>query len=136
MNQHIAALRQLCADNHQGLSPYLVRTRFERHLYGLLVSFSERCLGVSPAGITERHIRESLATRDQRGRERDVSAAFLVARIFEKFTYLCDTSNWSDDGQDPRVEMCRGDILQLCDLIESITARVQGEGGSSTRSGL
>lgn len=120
MREYTEALRRLCAEDHEEVAPYLLRTRFERNLYGLLVSFSESAFGKKPTGITEDHVRECVARCETCYDERELTVALSMARLFEKFVYLCDTSNWSNDGQDPRVEMCRENIIQLCDLVESL----------------
>ncbi len=134
MKHHIDELRRLCAHHPQRPAPYLLRTRFERHLYGVLVGFSDLVFGMRPSGITEHHVRELLSRSDTRNREREVNAVLRVSRIFHRFTYLCDTSNWSDDGQDPRVEMCRDEILRLCDFVESLAVRPRKEKSFSAQS--
>jgi len=122
VREYTEALRRLCAEDHGEEAPYLLRTRFERNLYGLLVSFSESAFGRKPTGITEDHVRECAARCETRYDERELTAALSMAKLFGKFVYLCDTSNWSNDGQDPRLEMCRENIMQLCDLVESLEA--------------
>jgi hypothetical protein len=120
MENYIRALRTLCEDNSKRTAPYLVRTRFERSVFGLLVSFSEFAFGARPSGMSEDHIREFLARHDVRHKEKEAAIVRSFSRLFTKFTYLCDTSHWSDDGQDPRVEACRSEILELCDTVESV----------------
>jgi hypothetical protein len=119
VKEYTDALRELCAEDHRGVAPYLLRTRFERNMYGLLVAFSETRFGRRPSGMTEDHIRDCVGRCGRSYDEEDFHVALSMARIFEKFTYLCDTSNWSNDGQDPRVEMCRDSIITLCDAIET-----------------
>jgi len=122
MREYIEALRLLCTEDHKKVAPYLLRTRFERNLYGLLVSLSESAFGKKPTGITEDHVRECVARCRTRYNENELTAALSIARLFEKFVYLCDTSNWSNDGQDPRIEMCRDNIILLCDFVQSLKA--------------
>lgn len=112
---YTSMLVELCRDNQLKVAPYVVRTRFERGLYGLLVAFSMEVAGSAPHGISSTHIEEFLC-----GKNLTSEAAARLregARIFERFTYLCDTSNWSSDGQDPRIELCRTDMLKLCRTI-------------------
>ena len=120
MTEYTAALRRLCEENHSEVAPYLLRTRFERNLFGLLVTYSDSVFGIRPLGVTERHVRDLLAKVNVEGKEKEAELLQFIAKLFGRFTYLCDTSNWSDDGQDPRVEMCRNDIVRLCDLAESL----------------
>jgi hypothetical protein len=84
-----------------------------------MVTVSRLTFGADPQGMTESHVLEFVSNFPSHDREKKILVS--VARLFAKFTYLCDTSNWSDDGQDPRVEMCRDDILQLCALVEPLT---------------
>jgi hypothetical protein len=109
-------LLALCEENLQGRAPYVVRTRFERLLFGIVASYSQVTFGRNPNGITTGHITKFILTNElsESNKTRVLRSA---AQIFEKFTYLCDTSNWSNDGQDPRVEMCRGDIIGLCEDV-------------------
>src|SRR6266516_4770876 len=114
-NQYIETLRQLCAAPPKGVPPYLLRTRFERNLYGAISQFAQQRLGNRPRGLTRNHVEAFL-------KENSVPVVTatplrLAADVFERFKYLCDTSNWSNDGQDPRLEACRQDILCFCDLI-------------------
>lgn len=120
MNQHVDALRTLCRDSDNRVSPYLLRTRFERHLFGLMVTVSRQTFGSDPKGMTESHVLEFVSRFPTHDREKQILIS--IAKLFAKFTYLCDTSNWSDDGQDPRVELCRDDILRLCTLVDPLTA--------------
>jgi hypothetical protein len=122
MKEHIRGLRQLGLAKHEYTSPYLLRTRFERNLYGVLVSVSASAFGKRINGPTESHVREFLRTIRASGMQKEREAMVLGARLFEKFTFLSDSSTWSDDGQDPRLELCRDDILKLCDLVESLTS--------------
>src|SRR5438128_1616712 len=111
MRQHIDALRSLCADNHANSAPYVVRTRFERELYGLLVSAAQMAFNCTPNNPTEQAVSTFLSCIPTP--ESSVARELLSsgAALFARFTYLCDTSNWSNDGQDPRVEACREEIL-------------------------
>jgi len=118
MKHHIDQLRRLCMDYGAKYPPFLLRTRFERHLYGLLVSFSESIFGKRPTGITENQVHDFLSRCEPHESPKEAEIVLRMSNIFGRFTYLCDTSNWSDDGQDPRLEMCREDILQLCNLVE------------------
>lgn len=113
LKRYTETLVRLCRENQDGTAPYLLRTRFERGVYGLMVSYAVDAFGAVPNGVTRRHVEEFLESR----RVTDVPRAapmYLAADIFDRFTYLCDTSNWSNDGQDPRIEMCREDIIRLC----------------------
>jgi hypothetical protein len=123
MTNHLEQLQAMCRDDLRGIPPFQVRTRFERHIFGLATSFSESLYGASPAGLSRRHI-EHFAERVRSLRpifdETDLFNMQILSRIcvvFEKFTSLCDSSNWSDDGQDPRIEWCRQDILELCEKL-------------------
>jgi hypothetical protein len=121
MNRYIDALRTLCCEDQRGVAPYTLRTRFERNLYGLVTQYSQLVLGAAPAGLTRHHIEKLLHLCRDSGFSAATEPIILAMKVFERFTYLCDTSNWSDDGQDPRIEMCREDILRLCDLINGLT---------------
>jgi len=112
MNKHVEALRKLC--NCSDGAPFLIRTRVERHLFGLLNATMRERLRLTPVSISRASIESQIdpsACRDRSAR----TLALEIAHVFERFTYLCDTSNWSNDGQDPRIESCREDILRLCD---------------------
>jgi hypothetical protein len=115
MEQYIEALGRLCRADNGGMAPYLLRTRVERSLYGLLNSAAKSAFGCTLAGLDEGQVRESLVSGGIPLDSTYASWSLSVARSFEKFTYLCDTSNWSNDGQDPRIELCRDQFLQLCD---------------------
>jgi|ERR1019366_3597224 hypothetical protein len=122
VNRNIESLRALCADNQRGLAPYALRTRFERSLLGLVTQYSQSVFGAVPGGLSRLHLERFLHRCCGPG----VSTQFiepivLATTIFERFTYLCDTSNWSSDGQDPRIEMCREDVLRLCELVNAGT---------------
>jgi hypothetical protein len=130
MKRHLADLRWVCANKHEDVAPFLLRTRVERSLYGVLVEFCELIFGARPAGLTEAHIRDFIAEHKSLEQDEPAGVALSIARVFERFTYLSDTSNWSNDGQDPRIEMCRDDILRLCAHVESISTacRAANEG--------
>jgi len=117
MNRYVDALRRLCCENQRGVAPYALRTRVERNLYGLVTEYSRTVLGAAPVGLTRQHIEKLLDQSCDSGFSAAPEPIILAMKVFERFTYLCDTSNWSDDGQDPRIEMCREDIQRLCDLI-------------------
>lgn len=120
MNAHIQALRALCAVHQHPAAPFVVRTRFEREMFGLLICIALNRFGSEPSSIDRGRVTAFL-DRQSQASNKDVGLLMLeICRIFEKFTYLCDTSNWSNDGQDPRVEACRPDILALCDKIEAV----------------
>jgi hypothetical protein len=108
-------LRALCDDNREKVAPYVSRTRFERGLYGLLAAFSQDVSGAAPLGINKAHMEGFIHGRDLSPEVRAILMA--GSKIFERFSYLCDTSNWSNDGQDPRIELCRADVLLLCEAI-------------------
>lgn len=110
-------LKTMCVSNTAGIPPYLVRTRFERNLYGVLSAYTKETIGTSPNGLTKAHIESFLIS--QKGLSTHHGGVMrLGADIYEAFTYLCDTSNWSNDGQDPRFSTCMDDVIRLCDLIE------------------
>ena len=123
MQENLEGLRALCFDDLSDLSPFQVRTRFERHLYGLLFECSTRAFGSSPTGPSKAHVRH-FRERLKPGKQTSVvdvgwcfQALDMISELYEKFTNLCDTSNWSDDGQDPRINWCRDDVLRLCDYV-------------------
>lgn len=116
MKRYVDALRMLCFEKQRGIAPYTLRTRFERNLYGLVHEYSKTVLGVVPDGLTQRHI-EKLQETCRDSKDFELEPVRLASRVFECFTYLCDTSNWSNDGQDPRIEICRDDILTLCSMV-------------------
>ena len=109
-------LLSMCEENLKGRAPYLVRTRFERLLFGLVESYSQEQFGRTPKGVTKNHISNFILANNLLESD-ETRVLGSAAQIFERFTYLCDTSNWSNDGQDPRVEMCRDDIIRLCDDV-------------------
>lgn len=116
MNKHVDALRELC--NRSEGAPFLIRTRVERHLFGLLNAAMRERLRLNAVSISRASIESQInasVCRDRSAR----ALALDIANVFERFTYLCDTSNWSNDGQDPRIESCRDDILRLCDRFDS-----------------
>lgn len=115
----------LCQLNLHGRAPYVVRTKFERLLFGIVASYSNEHFGRSPRGITTSHINKFISANNMA--ETDSTRVLRsAAQVFEKFTYLCDTSNWSNDGQDPRVEMCRTDIIELCEQVTLSALAVDG----------
>jgi len=116
VKRYVDALRTLCLKDQRGIAPYTLRTRFERNLYGLVHEYSETAFGVVPDGLTQRHV-EKLRQVCRDFKESEFEPVVLAAKVYERFTYLCDTSNWSNDGQDPRIEICREDILALCDKV-------------------
>lgn len=119
MQENLEGLRELCNADLTGLSPFQVRTRFERYLFGLLSECMTEAFGSSPRGLSEAHLshfRKNLASGT---RNPAMSVLDMAGAVFEKFTVLCDTSNWSDDGQDPRIDFCRNDILELCDYVSA-----------------
>jgi len=123
MNPHISAIRELCESRNENLPPFIVRTRFERELYGLLVSLSRRTYGDQPSSMDRTQVMTFLS-RQQNANELVESRVMLeISRIFEKFVYVCDTSNWSNDGQDPRVKACSAEILAVCKQVEMIDNR-------------
>ena len=123
MQKNLERLRALCFDDLSELSPFQVRTRFERHLYGLLFECSMDAFGSSPNGLSKahaRHFRQQMRLGERTSVpevERFSYVLGMISELYENFTRLCDTSNWSDDGQDPRINSCRSDILRLCDYI-------------------
>jgi hypothetical protein len=123
MHENLEGLRALCLDDLSELSPFQVRTRFERHLYGLLFECSKGVFGSSPRGLSKTHVRHFCQQMKLDGQitppnvGRCSQLLNMISELYENFTRLCDTSNWSDDGQDPRINSCRSDILRLCDYI-------------------
>lgn len=117
---HIAGLRSLCFGDHTGVAPYLLRTRFERHMFGLTGPLVASRLGRSLQSLDEEYLRDLVEVSNAPWTDQERRLVTSVAQVFRRFTYLCDTSNWSDDGQDVRVKLCRRDILAICDLAESI----------------
>jgi hypothetical protein len=51
------------------------------------------------------------------------STLMAASDLFEEFTYLADTSNFSNDGQDLRITKCRDRILALCDSVDGQLSR-------------
>ena len=132
MRANLEGLRALCFDDLSELSPFQVRTRFERHLYGLLSEYSIRTFGSSPSGLSRAHVRHFYQRMklDEQTRapdaERCCHVLDMISELYENFTRLCDTSNWSDDGQDPRINSSRNDILRLCDYMATNFQRSSG----------
>jgi hypothetical protein len=112
-----SALRAFAAGRLFGVAPYLVRTRFERILFGMVTDVSLDAYGTSPSGMTSDHLVRFLSSHSYSVDGVD-EILWRIVRLFDKFTYLCDSSNWSNDGQDPRLEMCREDIAAVCRLID------------------
>ncbi len=98
------------------------------------MSVSDEIFGERPRGLTRIHIREFLAKNDGGNKHNAhfVDFANDIVSIYERFTFLSDTSNLSDDGQDPRVESCRAEIMSLCEVAESF----DNKAGISIRSRL
>jgi len=123
MHENINGLKALCSGDLTDLTPFQIRTRFERHLYGVLVECSDETFGEHPTGLTRSHMEQFIQRVEQDNRWAIptrawcVSAFDLISDVFERFTQLCDTSNWSDDGQDPRINACRDDIFRLCECV-------------------
>jgi hypothetical protein len=117
MQENLEGLRALCNKDLAELSPFQVRTRFERYLYGLLSECMTEAFGSSPQGLSKAHLNDFRKNLLSGTRSPGLSVLDMVGALFEKFTILCDTSNWSDDGQDPRINFCRNDILELCDYV-------------------
>lgn len=118
--RHVEELRDLCARNHVGTAPYVVRTRFERELYGLLVTIATNTFGSAPTSLNEREIRRFLQGVAGTNDSSECCLLYEIGRVFGKFIYLCDTSNWSNDGQDPRVECCAPAIMLICARVEEL----------------
>ncbi len=127
-NSHIEQLRLMCDEDLRGIPPFQLRTRFERHLFGFAVSYAKRAFGIAPTGLSRQHYEhfleriETLPSLDPQVKTQEVNILRKTCALFEKFTSLCDTSNWSDDGQDPRIEWCRTDILDLCEDLSAADA--------------
>lgn len=119
MNRYARTLRELCGRRAPQLRSYLIRTRFERGIFGLAATYSTAFLGAVPAGMTTAHIQEVGARADREADSEHVEVLIGLAKVFEEFTYLADTSNLSNDGQDVRIAACRERVLALCDLVES-----------------
>jgi len=116
MNTHVAELRQIC--QYTTGAPFLVRTRVERNLFGMLNAVMLETIGVRAISINSPVVESQISSSDMP----DTPARGLaldIAHVFEQFTYLCDTSNWSNDGQDVRIQSCRREILELCDRFEN-----------------
>lgn len=96
----------------------MLRTRFERHMFGLTASVVEARLGQPLQSLEKEYLEEILRRPGVEWTELETRLVSSVAHVFRRFTYLCDASNWSDDGQDPRVDLCRRGILAICDLAE------------------
>jgi hypothetical protein len=127
MLEHIEGLKSLCFEDLNEAKPFHVRTRFERHLFGLAYHCSLKAFGSSPNGLTRTHLAHFLSTlphvgpgkRGEMNHEAWGRACLeRISDLYERFTALCDTSNWSDDGQDPRIKSCRAKILNLCAYAE------------------
>jgi hypothetical protein len=123
MRDNLQGLKALCYGDLSGLSPFQVRTRFERHLYGLMFEYSVKTFGSSPNGLSADHLKRFT---DQISMDQEIKSTSgqscmrvfaMISELHAEFTQLCDTSNWSDDGQDPRITWCRDDILQLCNFV-------------------
>lgn len=128
MRLHAENLKALCERDLSDLSPFQVRIRFERHLYGLASDYSNAVFGSSPSGLTREHLVHfcrSVVVRDRDlapGEVRCLKTLEAVSDLYQEFTRFCDTSNWSDDGQDPRVNRCRTRLLGLCDLVMGVAS--------------
>lgn len=119
--EYVTQIRAFFERDSKQWPPYLIRTRFERLLFGLFRSIALQTLGEAPSGMTRIHLARLLEAHNTLEGHAALSILSSVVRLCEKFTYLCDSSNWSNDGQDPRVEMCREDAGRLCDLAERLT---------------
>jgi hypothetical protein len=128
MNSHLRELRSMCFGDLRGITPFRLRTRFERHLFGAAVSYAKCAFEIAPKGLSRRHYEEfAKRVENLRSSNSSITISHLsvlsrMSALFEKFTSLCDTSNWSDDGQDPRIEWCKKDILSLCDELSAATS--------------
>lgn len=109
---HTNSIRALCDPTAPVLAPYLLRTRVERAVFGLICELADASGSARPDGLDP--VQVSVAIPSNKAGE----IARSLSLAFSRFTYLCDTSNWSDDGQDPRILECRDDLLDLCDRAE------------------
>jgi hypothetical protein len=125
MHSHVEQLRLMCDEDVRGIPPFQLRTRFERHLFGFAVSYARNAFGIAPTGLSRRHYEhflerlEKLRSVNVQEKTQEINILSRTCALFEKFTSLCDSSNWSDDGQDPRIEWCRNDILDLCENLSA-----------------
>lgn len=88
-------------------------------MFGLTSGVVQGRLGRPLESLDDDYLEDVLRRPGIAWTEQEKRVVSSVATVFRRFTYLCDTSNWSDDGQDPRVELCRRDILAICDLAEA-----------------
>jgi hypothetical protein len=129
MEENLKGLRALCFDDLSELSPFQIRTRFERHLYGLVFECSTAVFGSAPNGLSKAHVTHFCEKRPNvEGNSAYAGSCLqllhMISDVYERFTELCDTSNWSDDGQDPRINACRDDILSVCGYASKQLPRI------------
>ncbi len=128
MDNHLKQLRSMCFEDLRGITPFQLRTRFERNLFGAAVSYAKSVFEIAPKGLSRQHYEhfahklENIRSSTSSSGIRELRILSRMSALFEKFTSLCDSSNWSDDGQDPRIEWCKKDILQLCDELSAATS--------------
>lgn len=115
-------LADLCSLDADGMPRYIVRTRVERAMYGMLATVCLARLGARPAGLHESQLQTMVPRESAQTGDPAHQLMWEIVDSFTEFTYLCDSSNRSSDGQDVRLERSRGRFLKICNDFASLTA--------------
>ena len=120
LNDYAKQLAGYCASGPGAVPRYVFRTRVERILYGMLASLCQAQVGVRPAGLHQSQLQAVLPRTAGRAARPSEVLAWEIVDAFETFTYLSDSSNRSNDGQDLRLDQCRDRFLRICNAIETV----------------
>jgi hypothetical protein len=112
-------LRQICVSAERDLPGYVLRTRVERILYGMLLAICKQQTGTLPAGLNRKHLQAVLPGAANRPSDPADTLAWDIVRAFEDFTYLSDTSNQSNDGQGLRLDRCYERFIAICGAFDA-----------------
>src|ERR1019366_10021808 len=97
-NHYIDDLRRMIQRTEPPSAPYLTRTRFERQLFGSVTAYANKVYNSAPKGLSRQHATEFLErVRPNTSGRVPIE---MASDIYERFTYLCDNSHWSNDGHD------------------------------------
>src|SRR5467141_1469682 len=114
MSHYLTELLSICSEGGVGVRPYILRARFERSVYGLIVQVARTLQQPIPSSLTANYALALRASADTANERLLSDVVTQASGVISKFTTLCDSSNWSTDGQDPRLKICTADALALC----------------------
>ncbi len=120
VNVYVEQLRRICGSSEPRAPGYVLKTRVERALYGMVVAICETRIGRHPAGLDQIHLHAVLPEPASGLADRRDKLAWEIVRTFEEFTYISDTSNQSDDGQSLHMASFIRRFATICDEFESV----------------